>query len=177
MTYEFRKANSSEIAQVWDILQQAIIRRKADGSDQWQDGYPNPEVVRSDINQGIGFVLIDGDMVVGYCAVLINDEPQYASIEGKWLTNDDFVVVHRVAVAGDYAGRGLAKAMLERVEEFAMDNRIYSIKADTNFDNIAMTKTFERLGYTHCGLVYFRGSPRMAYEKVLKRSEQLPPAD
>jgi hypothetical protein len=28
-----------------DILQQAIARRKADGSNQWQDGYPNPEVI------------------------------------------------------------------------------------------------------------------------------------
>jgi hypothetical protein len=40
MTYNFRKATTSEIPQIWDILQQAIARRKEeDGSNQWQDGY------------------------------------------------------------------------------------------------------------------------------------------
>jgi hypothetical protein len=35
----------------FDILQQAIARRKADGSNQWQDGYPNPEVILNDITK------------------------------------------------------------------------------------------------------------------------------
>jgi hypothetical protein len=42
ISYNFRKATPPEIPQIWDILQQAIIRRKNDGSNQWQDGYPNP---------------------------------------------------------------------------------------------------------------------------------------
>jgi hypothetical protein len=36
--------------------------------------------------------------IVGYVALLINDEPEYAN-RGKWLTNNDFVVFHRVAIA------------------------------------------------------------------------------
>ncbi len=33
-------------APIWEILQDAILRRKKDGSNQWQDGYPNPESVQ-----------------------------------------------------------------------------------------------------------------------------------
>lgn len=154
--------------EIWEILQQAIVRRKQDGSDQWQDGYPNPGVVRRDIEAGTGFVLTEQDTIVAYCAVLINDEPEYAKIKGKWLTDSDFVVVHRVAVAADFIGKGLAQAIFKYVEEFAVSNNIFSIKADTNFDNFAMIRTFEKLGYVYCGEVYFRGSPRKAYEKVLK---------
>ncbi|MDI6046037.1 GNAT family N-acetyltransferase [Flavobacterium yafengii] len=167
MNYHFRKAELSEIASIWEILQQAIQRRKEDGSNQWQDGYPNPEVIQKDIEKREGFVLVDGETIIGYSAVLINDEPAYEKIEGKWLTNGDFVVLHRVAISEKYLGKGLAKMILKYIEEFAVSNNIYSVKADTNFDNIAMMKIFESSGYTYCGEVYFRGSSRKAYEKVL----------
>ncbi|MFV8393172.1 GNAT family N-acetyltransferase [Flavobacterium sp. LB2P6] len=171
MNYHFRKAELSEIAPIWKILQQAILRRKEDGSTQWQDGYPNPDVVQKDIEKGEGFVLVDGETIIGYSAVLINDEPAYETIEGKWLTNGDFVVLHRVAISEKYLGKGLAKMILKYIEEFAVSNNIYSVKADTNFDNIAMMKIFESSGYTYCGEVYFRGSPRKAYEKVIAKKD------
>lgn len=169
MNYHFRKAELSEMAPIWEILQQAILRRKEDGSNQWQDGYPNPAVIQKDIEKGEGFVLIAGETIVGYSAVIINDEPAYEQIEGNWLTNDDFVVIHRIAISEKYLGKGLAKMIIKYIEDFALSNNIYSIKADTNFDNIAMMKIFENLGYTLCGEVYFRGSSRKAYEKVLAK--------
>ncbi|PRY04285.1 L-amino acid N-acyltransferase YncA [Pontibacter ummariensis] len=170
MEYNFRKATTAELNQIWKILQGAIERRKADGSNQWQDGYPNPEVIRNDIEKGVGFVLTEGETVVGYTAVLINDEPEYARIEGKWLTDGDFVVFHRVAISEAHLGKGLARKILDSIEAYALSNNIYSIKADTNFDNAAMLKTFEKAGYVYCGEVYFKGSPRKAFEKVLTKS-------
>lgn len=169
MAYTFRKAELADLHLIWDILQQAIIRRREDGSNQWQDGYPNLGVIQKDIERGAGFVLTEKDTIIGYVAVLVNDEPQYAKIEGEWLTSGDFVVVHRVAVSENYLGKGLAKRILGFVEDYAIDKHINSIKADTNFDNIAMMKTFENLGYVYCGEVYFRGSARRAYEKVLSK--------
>ena len=167
MNYNFRKATLSEINPIWDILQQAIIRRKIDGSNQWQDGYPNLEVVKKDIEKESGYVLTEGEKIIGYIAVLINDEPAYEKIEGEWLTNDDFVLFHRVAIAENYLGKGLAKMMINHIEDFAVENNIKSIKADTNFDNDAMLNIFEKIGYKYCGQVYLRGNPRKAFEKVL----------
>ncbi|MEO6948179.1 MAG: GNAT family N-acetyltransferase [Ginsengibacter sp.] len=167
MNYHFRKAEKSDISPIWEILQEAILRRKKEGSNQWQDGYPNLEVIESDIQKRAGFVLTERETIIGYTAIMINDEPEYAHIKGKWLSNDDFVVFHRVAISDKYSGRGLGKKILQFIEEFAMKNHIYSIKADTNFDNIAMTKIFLYAGYEFCGEVYFRGSPRNAYEKLL----------
>ena len=46
MNLNFRKANNQDISAIWTILEQAILRRKNDGSTQWQDGYPNPEVIQ-----------------------------------------------------------------------------------------------------------------------------------
>ncbi|CAM3931613.1 L-amino acid N-acyltransferase YncA [Pedobacter westerhofensis] len=167
MEYSFRKAVATEQDQIWEILQQGILRRKMDGSNQWQDGYPNPEVVKADIEKGQGFVLTFGETIVGYTAIIINDEPAYHDIEGQWLTNGDFVVYHRVAISEDFVGRGLSKKILQAIDEFALNNHIHSVRADTNHDNIAMLKTFEKMGYTYCGEVFFRGSARKAFEKVL----------
>lgn len=167
MTTAFRLAELTEVPRIWEILQQAIARRKADGSNQWQDGYPNPDVIKNDIDKGVGFVLIENEQIVGYTAVLINDEPEYDNIVGKWLTEGDFVVFHRVAIADSHLGRGLAKEIFRQIEDYAREKGIPSVKADTNFDNPAMLNIFEKMGYIYCGEVYFRGSPRKAYEKVV----------
>jgi GNAT superfamily N-acetyltransferase len=167
MNLQFRKASLKEIPKIWEIIQKAIQRRKADGSKQWQDGYPNQESIEKDIENEVGFVLTEGENIIGYCAVLINDEPEYANIEGKWLTEEDFVVYHRVAIAEEYLGKGFAKLMIESIHQYAIEKGIKSVKADTNFDNQAMLKLFKKLGYQYCGEVYFRGSARKAFEKIL----------
>ena len=169
MEYSFRQANTQDAAAIWAILEKAIARRREEGSEQWQDGYPNPTVIDQDIHKGAGYVLTDGPIVIGYCAILINDEPAYADIQGKWLTDGDFVVYHRVALSEDYLGKGLAQTMLKHIDEFAIRNHIYSVKADTNFDNAGMLRIFEKLGYQYCGEVTLRGSSRRAFEKVLDK--------
>lgn len=166
--FTFRKAVIEDKNSIWNIIKQAILRRKADGSNQWQDGYPNLQTIENDIAKEIGFVLVDDETIIGYCAALINDEPEYAKIIGKWLTNDDFVVIHRIAIDENYLGQGLSGKIIENVEKLAKENNIFSVKVDTNFDNFAMMKIFEKRGYQYCGEVYFRGSARRAYEKVLK---------
>lgn len=168
MNYNFKKADITDIPEIWAILQNAIIRRKNDGSNQWQDGYPNPEVIKKDIEKGYGYILTEGENTIGYCAILINDEPEYLKIEGNWLTNSDFVVFHRVAIAENYLGKNLSTKIIDFIEDFARKNNIKSLKADTNHDNLAMLKIFEKSGFSFCGIVHFRGSPRRTYEKVLE---------
>lgn len=167
MSYKFEKASLDQAGEIWHILSDAIIRRKEDGSNQWQDGYPNPSVVSADIEHGCGYVITYKQAIVGYCAIMINNEPAYEDIEGQWQTSGDFVVFHRVAIAQAFLGKGISKVMLKFIEQFAADKQISSVRADTNFDNAAMLALFNKTGYIYCGEVYFRGSPRKAFEKVL----------
>ena len=162
-----RKAQIPEAEIIWQILQQAIERRRKDGSNQWQDGYPNQEVVKTDISLGKGYVLEIDNAIAAYAALVFNDEPAYKEIIGDWLTNDDFLVIHRVAVSNDFLGKGIAVLLFQKLEEFAKENQVFSIKVDTNFDNLAMLHILEKLNYQYCGEVYFRGSARKAFEKVL----------
>ena len=162
-----RKAQIPEAEIIWQILQQAIERRRKDGSNQWQDGYPNLEVVKTDISLGKGYVLEIDNAIAAYAALVFNDEPAYKEIIGDWLTNDDFLVIHRVAVSDDFLGKGIAVSLFKLLEDFAKEHYVFSIKVDTNFDNLAMLHILEKLDYQYCGEVYFRGSARKAFEKVL----------
>ena len=106
--YQFRKALNNEKDQIWRILKDAIHRRKKDNSNQWQDGYPNRDIIQNDLDQGYGFVLTTNDQIIGYCALLINDEPEYLKINGKWLSNNNFIVFHRLAIGKEFLNKGLA---------------------------------------------------------------------
>ena len=165
--YKFLQATESDVQPVWDILRDAIARRKEDGSNQWQDGYPNTDIIKSDIKNRAGYVLVIGEEIIGYCTILLNDEPEYENINGKWLTNGDFVVFHRLAVSEKYIGKGWAKCLFNCIEELAVSKGVFSIKADTNHDNLPMLRIFEKMGFKYCGEVYFRDSPRKAFEKVI----------
>ncbi|WP_292010568.1 GNAT family N-acetyltransferase [Chryseobacterium sp.] len=164
---KLRKAESSDKEIIWIILQQAIERRRLDGSTQWQDGYPNQQTVESDIEKGFGYVLTVDDQVAVYTALIFNDEPAYSTIEGAWLSDGEFLVIHRVAVLEEFAGQGLVKKLFELIEDFTKSKGVASIKVDTNYDNIAMLKILENLGYSYCGEVLLRGGMRKAFEKII----------
>lgn len=164
---KFRQATQDDTDKIWEILQQAIERRRLDGSQQWQNGYPNPEVIKNDIEQNQGFVLSIDDKIAVYGALIFNDEPAYDDIDGKWLSNGDFLVIHRVAVDERFHGKGLVKTFFEKTEDFAKQNKVFSVKVDTNFDNAAMLHILKKLGYTYCGEVYLAGGVRKAFEKLL----------
>lgn len=163
----FRKAKKDDISIIWKIIQEAISRRKNDGSDQWQDGYPNLEIIQQDISLEKGYVLEVEKEIVGYIVLLINNEPAYEKIDGKWLTTGDFVVFHRIAVGEKHIQKGYAMQMMIEVERFANEQQLPSIKFDTNFDNQAMLRLAEKLNYTYCGEVMMRTGVRKAFEKII----------
>jgi GNAT superfamily N-acetyltransferase len=163
-----RLANTDEVSIIWEILQQAIAQRKKDGSDQWQNGYPNEQTVKDDIQNGNGYVLVSDDKVIAFAAIIFGIEPSYIDIKGKWLSNDDCIVVHRVATEASYKGKGMATQLFKLIEVFCLEKNIFSIKVDTNFDNQPMLRILEKLNYSFCGEIYFNNASRMAFEKVLK---------
>ncbi|MCD2424059.1 GNAT family N-acetyltransferase [Niabella pedocola] len=166
---ELRRATTSDAGGIWQLLEQAIEKRKQEGSNQWQDGYPNPNVVAADIEKGYGYVCTDeAGAVIGYTALIFDGEPAYEALEGKWLTNRRYAVIHRLATAtGQKAVKGLGTQIMTAVETVCRQQGVFSIKADTNFDNAGMLRVFEKLGYIYCGEVYFRGAARKAFEKKL----------
>ena len=103
--------------------------------------------------------------VVAYGAVVFDGEPAYDAIDGQWLTDEPYVLVHRIAVADGERGRGVAAEFLHRVETLAQERGVKAFRIDTNFDNQTMLRLLERTGFTYCGKVVYRSGERLAYEK------------
>lgn len=162
-----RRAKESDKSTIWDILQFAIAQRKAEGSDQWQDGYPNLQSIETDLVNEHAYVLEENGTILLYSAIIFGDDPAYKEIDGAWKTDQPYVVLHRVAVSPIAKGKGIATSFFKLVEELAIQNNYFSIRVDTNFDNIAMLRILEKLGYHYCGEVQMRGGVRKAFEKVL----------
>lgn len=151
---------------IWNLLQQGIERRRKEGSNQWQDGYPNIQTVENDLKNGFGFVFKFENEIIGYAALIYNYEPAYDAIKGKWLSDDPYFVIHRLCIDESQLGKGLATKFLLMIENYVSTQNCNSIKVDTNFDNAAMLRIFEKLNYKYCGEVELRGSSRKAFQKV-----------
>ncbi len=165
---EFRKAKTTDTDRIWQIILQAKERMRMRGSLQWQNGYPFPENIKNDIKNGYGYVLCEDNNIIAYAAVIFDIEPAYDSISGKWLTDQPYVVVHRLAVANEMTQCGIGALFMEKVEELSLQNKIFSFRVDTNFDNEYMQKILTKSGFVYCGEVVYESGVRMAYEKILE---------
>lgn len=163
-----RKAAKSDISEIWQILQDAIDQRRQVGSNQWQNGYPNEQTIIDDISKGYAFVYVLKEKILAYVAIVFDEDPNYAKIDGSWLSNNVYVNLHRIATSKACKNKGVATQLLVDIEDFILQRNVFSIKIDTNFDNIPMLRILEKLGYTYCGEVTVSGEPRKAFEKTLK---------
>ena len=147
------------------------------GIDQWQDGYPEPELIASDIEKQIGWVFADGERIAGYAVLLFGREPIYDALDGAWLTSGDrYVTIHRMAIDDGYRRTGLSRKMIAFAEEQARNQGMISVRADTHRGNLAMRGLMKNCGYEICGEVVYAmclGDPiRVAYEKILEKNSQ-----
>ena len=106
--------------------------------------------------------------IVAYGAVVFTGESSYNDIQGKWLTEQPYVVLHRLAVSECDKGHGIGQRFMEEVERMSVAKGVFSFKVDTNHDNERMLRVLEKTGFTYCGNIFFQGDYRMAYEKLLK---------
>ena len=167
MDYLFRKAKHPDTERIWQIILQAKEQMRRLNSRQWSDNYPAVENITNDINNGYGYVLCDADAIIAYGAVVFDGEPVYGKIQGKWLTDFPYVVLHRLAVAEEVKNRGVATSYMKEVMKLGKRKGVGSFRVDTNFDNLYMHKMLSTLEFTYCGEVFYDKGQRMAYEKAL----------
>lgn len=166
---EFRKTDIIDINQVMNIIKQAQTYFKHQGIDQWQNNYPNTEIIRKDIENNYSYVLVKEQNIVATAAISFDGEKTYNHIyDGQWITNDDYAVIHRIAVDSNYKGLGLSSEIIKNVEMLCLNRGIHSIKVDTHEENLSMQKMLKKNEFEYCGIIYLEeGSKRIAFEKKL----------
>jgi ribosomal protein S18 acetylase RimI-like enzyme len=167
---EFRKTDKTDINEIMGIIQQAQAYFKANGIDQWQNNYPNAETIGNDVSNGNSYVLLKDNQVVATAAIIFDKDITYDNIyEGQWLSDNQYVVIHRIAVSNSYKGLGLGNEIIKKVEQLCANNGVRSIRIDTHGQNLSMQRLLKKNDFQHCGIIYLQdGNKRIAFEKILK---------
>lgn len=160
---KIRLATLDDFNAVQDIYAYAREQMKLSGNpNQWGDSRPSAGVVRNDILKKQSYVLAERDNILGVFAFFIGNDPTYKVIEdGKWLNDEPYGVIHKVAKGRNICG------FLTEVLAFC-ESKIHNIRIDTHADNKIMQYLLEKNGYIKCGRIYVEdGSPRIAYQKTI----------
>lgn len=155
-----RKATCEDLPYLMEIFHKAKgIMRACGNMHQWNDSYPYEEIVRQDIEAGNCIVLCNDDRIIATMAFIPGPDPTYAHIEGSWLNDAPYHVIHRIAAIEP--GHKAAETLFD----WAF-TRTGCIRIDTHKDNVIMHHILSSYGFTHCGTIYLaNGDPREAYQK------------
>ena len=161
---EIRLAFPNEVNAVMKVIEDAKKTLAQSGSDQWQNGYPNVDIIIDDIISGQAYVALEEGEVIAYAAVTKSQESAYDAIyEGSWQGGEpEYLVFHRIAVAAANQGQKVAQTFLEGLIE-GFD--YLDFRSDTHADNKIMQHIFEKLGFQQVGKVPVDGE-RLAYQKL-----------
>ena len=153
------KATLSDIDTIMNMIEKGREHIQDYHIEQWINGYPSKDVIIEDINNNRGYVLLDDEEIVGYYVVLNYDEC-YENIEGKWLSDEPYVAIHRT-VTKDF-NKGLGSKMFDEIKK-----EYKHIRVDTHEGNVSMNKCLLKNNFKYCGIIHIKdGSPRNAYEYI-----------
>lgn len=163
---KLRPATITDLPRMWEMILQAKAQMYRENKQQWDESYPLPEHLQADIDKGYAHVLEEEGTVIAYGAIAFDGEPAYDSIDGKWLSVQPYVVLHRLAVADEAKRKGVAVRFFQEVKNLALSQGIHSFKVDTNFDNVYMHKVLAKSGFSYCGEIHYPRGDRWGYELI-----------
>ncbi len=159
-----RKADKNEAELSYQCIEDAREYHRSLGFEQWHPEYPTLVTIEADIEAGIGYVFTDEEEILGYCCIIIGEEPAYCNIDGEWKTDRPYSVVHRMAFSKNTRGKGLSGKAITLIKNFCIENGIEAIRVDTQSENKVMQHILVREGFEYCGLITFDGGPKLGYE-------------
>jgi GNAT superfamily N-acetyltransferase len=186
IAFRIRPAMAADLPALRPVFEAAKAIMRADGNPtQWAaPGFPPDALILRDIERGGGYVIetferwpvgaghdetkapvmpdLFGHLssrLVAYFALLPSPEPTYDYIDGAWLTDEPYGVIHRMASYPD------AHGIFAAIMDFAAA-RYAHLRIDTHRDNRIMRHLIEKHGFTYCGIIWLTdGTERLAYER------------
>ncbi len=160
---KIRKARIDDLNSICEIY--SIARnymRESGNPNQWKNNYPERELIVSDIKRGVSYVIEENNEILGVFAFIVGNDPTYKIIKGKWLNDNPYGTIHRIA------SNNKAKSILNYCLNFCK-SKIDNIRIDTHKDNLIMQHLLEKHRFVKCGTIFCSdGTPRIAYQKDFK---------
>lgn len=157
-----RKTREEDMPRIMEIfsIAKAFMRQKGN-MHQWNGSYPDRDAIIRDMGRGWSHVITDdSDRPIATFCMMDAPEPTYNRIyDGRWLNDEPYVVLHRVASDGS------VPRTFHAMVEYAA-TRYNNLRVDTHRENIPMQEALIREGFSRCGVIFLAdGSDRIAFQR------------
>lgn len=161
----FRKARWNELSEIMGVIEDGKRTLKERGVDQWANDGPTYESIQRDLKKEQLYVLVENNEILGVCACVLEEDPNYQVIDGAWLQTGPYMNIHRFAVSRKHQKKNLGTQMLRECLRICP---FKAVRIDTHHDNQAMLALVQKVGFQYCGVIRLsNGEPRDAFELVI----------
>lgn len=168
MEYTFRKADIQDFKEISILFKGATAKMIEEEILQWDEIYPNDEVLLQDIMQGEMYLLLTQDRRIAACFV-VNEDQDIEYLKGSWIYNGDRIAtLHRLCVHPDFQGKGVAKKAVQYMENIAKNSGYDCIRLDAFSKNLTALKLYKGSGYRYAGEIRLRKGIFHLMEKDLR---------
>ncbi len=161
-----RKATAADATALLELVRDCVTAMRAAGIEQWDELYPNAEIISSDTAAGTLDVLCDGTEITGCITIDHTFDPLWQDMD--WSAGGmPAAAVHRLMVHPSQQGRGLGRSLMQHAETVARERGCRSIRLDTFLQNPAAMSLYPRLGYRCTGAAMMRKGEFVGFEKLV----------
>ena len=159
-----KRAVLNDTKNVFDVFSKATDKLCSLGIQQWDNIYPNIDVIRDDIKKGQMYILyINGKIAA--CGVINDDGEGYEN--GNWQFGTNYRIIHRFCVLPDFQSMGVGKKMLSLLHDEILRQGFSSVRIDVFPKNKAALNLYNDFGYIDVGEVEYRKGIFRLMEKKL----------
>lgn len=147
----------NEILKIYEHARKYMV--SINNPNQWGNIWPPKELVKEDIINKKSYVCVnENEELLAVFFYDIMKDPTYNIIDGAWINDKEYGVVHRIAVKVN--NKGIGRYCLEWAY-----SQCNNLRIDTHENNISMLKLLEKMNFKYCGIIKtHNGSPRKAFQ-------------
>ena len=123
---------------------------------RWDYGkHPTDASIRSYIDNGEMYLLMDKENVAGMVAIVMHQGPDYETV--RWaekLSNEQVSTLHLLAVVPDYRGQSLGRRILQEAIELSAKTGKKALRLDTLKTNLPAQHMYDKAGFSFRGEQY-----------------------
>jgi ribosomal protein S18 acetylase RimI-like enzyme len=166
MCVAYRTAGEDDLNELCALVQAAIKAMEAHAIPQWDERYPDREILREDIGKKQLYVGTQGGKIAVF--YVLNGEFDAAYRNGNWqCTGRPFSVVHRLCVDPALQNQGIGRKTMRHLQEQALGMGSGSIRLDVFSRNPFALRLYQSLGYSRVGSADWRKGRFYLMEKNL----------
>jgi GNAT superfamily N-acetyltransferase len=165
-----RLAEKLELPHIMKLFSHCTAHMIAQGIDQWDEHYPNAEVVEQSIVSGSMYAYFKDDLICGVITLHSSQPTEYETIQWQSGQDAECLVVYRLGVDPGLQGLGIATKLMGFAEWYAGNHSLSSIRLDCYSKNERALSFYQHLHYEIRGTVIFPHSdvPFYCLEKRIR---------